>query len=420
MLGDNTEILFKRGETFTLKNSMHFKGSNIVVGAYGIGDRPTIKWNGARDTSAIFSYASNARSVTVQDLSIDTIFNKDTNDKGTPLGFTPDGQNITVRRCELLNLQFGANLNSKPNGFLFQDNIAPLETGLRKYMVWAEGDRITIIGNKAANSTREHIVRANGVSKILVMDNELTNINRRDSGKDQYDIRKTALNIQSGEFAYLADNRLDGGFQIGPLGKADGLKSPELRFYYAILEGNELINDSLEVNHGGEHITIRNNVLRSDGLTAINVDGFSSTFNRGVIDLQIYNNTAYNNDADYGSMVTIRGDVDGIRLLNNLYIAPKLNVSTLNSGGIRVLDTNLNSFTQINGNVWSIGGTAGAWIGENAKNFIGAGTDASGFQTASEWNNQRIVGTDHFNVLNLNGATFTTIGNQIVGAKRAA
>jgi hypothetical protein len=415
----NTEILFRRGDTFNLSSTVWLNGTNIVIGAYGIGDRPTLMWNGARDDSSLFKTSKNATNVTVQDLSLDTIFNKDTNDKGTPLGFQPDGTGITVRRMELLNLQFGANLNQRPEGFLFQDNEAPLVTGLRKYMVWSEGENIVIIGNKAANSTREHIVRVNYTHKILVMDNDFANISRRTSGEDQYDIRKTALNVQSGSFAYLADNKLDSQLSIGPLGKADGLRHPEFRFHYAILEGNDVKNEMIQVNHGGEHITIRNNVVRANGFTAINVDGYNSTYGRGNIDLIIHNNTAINNDAA-GRMISVNSNVDGIRILDNLYYAPNMTIGAGGAAGMRIVPSDLSFVTEIDGNLWSIGGKTSNWVGEDAKNYVGSGYTSSGFQTATEWNNLKAVGTDYFNVITLNGQTFTTQNGQIIGAKRAA
>lgn len=419
LAGSNTEILFRRGDTFEVGSTMWLNGSNIVVGAYGIGDRPTLLWTGARNTGVFFRSESSANNITVQDLSLDSIFNKDTNDSGTPLGFQPAGTNITVRRVEVLNLQFGANLNQRPHGFLFQDNEAPLLTGLRKYLVWSEGENIVIIGNKAVNSTREHIVRANYTHKILVMDNDFANIERRSSGADQYDIRKTALNVQSGTFAYLADNKLNGPFQIGPLGKADGLRHPEFRFKYAILEGNSVRNDKIDVNHGGEHITLRDNVIQANGFTAINVDGFDSTYNRGVIDLIIQNNTGINMNTG-GRMISVNGKVDGIQVLNNLYYAPNLTIGSGSAAGIRVVDTNLDSFTRIDGNLWSIGGKTANWVGEDAKNYIGTGYTNAGFQTASEWNAYQQVGTDYFNIITLNGQTFITLHGQIMGARMAA
>lgn len=419
LAGSNTEILFRRGDTFEVGSTMWLNGSNIVVGAYGIGDRPTLLWTGPRNTGVFFRSKSTASNITVQDLSLDSIFNKDTNDSGTPLGFQPAGTNFTVRRVEVLNLQFGANLNQRPRGFLFQENEAPLLTGLRKYFVWSEGENIVIIGNKAVNSTREHIVRANYTHKILVMDNDFANIERRSSGADQYDIRKTALNVQSGTFAYLADNKLNGPFQIGPLGKADGLRHPEFRFKYAILEGNSVQNDMIEVNHGGEHITLRDNVIRANGFTAINVDGFDSTYNRGVIDLIIQNNTGINISTG-GRMISVNGKVAGIQVLNNLYYAPNMTIGSGSAAGIRVVDANLDSFTRIDGNLWSIGGKTASWVGEDAKNYIGTGYTNIGFQTALEWNAYQQVGTDYFNVITLNGQTFTTLNGQLIGAKQAA
>ncbi len=417
LVGDNTEILFKRGETFSVTESMKFKASNVVIGAYGIGDRPVIKWTGERTPTPIFNTLSGSSNVTFQDLTIDTKFNQDTNDASTPLAFSPSGTNITVRRTELLNLMYGANLNTRPKGFMFQDNTSPLETGLRKYLVWVEGENVVIIGNQAANSTREHIVRANHVSKVLVMDNDFANIDRRSTGEDHWDIRKTALNIQSGEWAYLADNRLDGSLQIGPLGKSDGLRNPQERFYNAILEGNTVINEHLEVNHGANQVTIRHNVIKANGFTAILVDGYDSTFQRGTVDLVLHNNTGFNT-SDSGRFIDVTGSVDGLEVLNNMYVAPNLKIGSGRSAGMTIGASSLSTFDLIDGNLWAIGNNVASWVGEAAVNHIGS-SYGSNFQTIEEWNAQTQVGTDYHRTVNLSGATFTTIDGKLIGAKAA-
>ena len=415
MVGNNTEILFQRGDTFTLSAGMKFRATNVLVGAFGIGDRPVIKWTGERTPTAIFQPLSGSANITFQDMTIDTRFNQDANDASTPLGFSPSGTNITVRRTELLNLMYGANLNTQPDGFMFQDNTAPLETGIRKYLVWVEGEHTTIIGNTCANSTREHVVRGNHLSKLLVMDNDFSNISRRDV--DYWDYRKTALNIQSGEWAYLADNKLDGSLQIGPLGKSDGLKHPEQRFYHAILEGNTVINDRIEVNHGANQVTIRHNVIKANGYSAIQVDGYDSTFKRGTVDLVLHNNTGYNTGTA-GRFIDVTGTVDGFSVLNNMYVAPNLTPGSGRSAGMTVATSNLNSIDSIDGNLWAIGNNSQSWVGENAVNHLGS-SYGDNFQTIAEWNAQAKVGTDYHQNVNLSGATFTTIGGKIIGAKAA-
>jgi hypothetical protein len=301
---------------------------------------------------------------------------------------------------------------------LLQECSAPLLTGLRKYFCWTEGSHISIIGNSAANSTREHIVRVNLCSKLLVMDNDFTNVSRREEG-DYWDYSgKTALNVQSGEFAYLADNKLHGPMQMGPLGKADGLKYPWRRFKYAIAEGNTVYNDTLGIQHGLEHATIRNNVFDVNGFTAINVDGYNSEYGRGVVDLTLQNNTGFNKDSK-GRFIRFNGSVAGIRMVDNIYVAPNLNIGTNTTAAIKIDENSLSSFTEIDGNIWPVANNVASWVGEQAMNYIGSGY-TSGFQTASEWNNQSKVGTDTFTNLSIGKSTYVMINGHQVGAKLAA
>lgn len=420
MVDANTEVLFHRGDTFSMGQSFAIEDSNVLIGAYGVGERPKIIWTGLRNSSAMFSTGTKTANVTVQDLSLDSIYNKDTDDKGIALGIRPGGSNITFQRNTLLNLMHGANLNQRPNGFLFLGNDAPLKTGIRKYFVWAEGSHVTIVGNHAANSTREHIVRANYVSKVNVSHNDFTNISRVAEG-DRYDIQKTALNMQSGDFAYMGNNKLQAAWHIGPLGKETGIEDVSRRFKYAIGEFNQVSNSTMEVQHGAEHVMLRDNVFHNDGISAISVDGYEAgPYNRGVVDLTVMNNTAQN-DATRGAFFRVWGHVDGIKLLNNLYVAPKLTIGSYETAAVRVDEGNMSSFAQVDGNIWPDAGRTLDWVGEKAMFFLGASySNVSGFQTVNEWNSLSSVGTDQQANVHLTDTYSTLQNGKIIGARMAA
>src|SRR5262249_50155085 len=122
LVGDNTEILLNRGDTFTLSNTLLIKGINVVIGAYGTGDNPRVNWAGATGYSPVMSTDLSARDVTIQDITFDKESDHDAISAG--------GKNITVRGVQFLNVGYGVNANKKPTGLLVQDSSAPTETGM--------------------------------------------------------------------------------------------------------------------------------------------------------------------------------------------------------------------------------------------------------------------------------------------------
>ena len=49
LVGDNTEVLFERGATYTTSDTMSLGHNNAAVGAYGTGADPVIKYTGGSD-----------------------------------------------------------------------------------------------------------------------------------------------------------------------------------------------------------------------------------------------------------------------------------------------------------------------------------------------------------------------------------
>lgn len=419
LVDDNTEILFRRGETFAMTQGFNIKSDNVLIGAYGSGANPNILWTGTRDNQVMFYVSRGTKNFTAQDLTIDTIFNQDSNDAGTPSAFQMAGTGFTARRCTLLNLQYAFNLNANPVGVMIEGNQAPSETGIRKYFAWVQGTNVTIVGNEAANSTREHIVRVNYVSKINVSNNDFSNISRREIG-DYWDYRKTALNVQSGEFAYLYNNKLNASMQVGPLGKGHGGEiTKSNRFNFAIAEGNEVIDDQVIINHGAQHVTLRDNVIRSDGMIAINVDGYDSDYQRGVMDLNILNNTGVNTIAS-GTFLSVWGPVDGIVLTGNVYVAPNLQIGKNSSAVVKIEASAYSSFTKIDDNVWATGASSASYLKKAGINYVGPGYTAPYFKTADEWNALSVVGDDSFQNLTLQQADGYILNGVQVGARKVA
>ncbi|MGN6504067.1 MAG: PKD domain-containing protein [Tepidisphaeraceae bacterium] len=416
LLDDNVQILFHRGETYNMTAGFQIGNSNVVIGAYGSGTKPQILWTASRDSQTMFTTYSNSKNVTIQDLSINTIYDQDINDDGIPIAIKPGGTNLTVRRNEFLNVMYGMNMNMNPTGVMVQDNTAPLLTGLRKYFAWVQGSHITIVGNYAANSTREHIVRINYVSMVNVSDNDFHNVL-----VDSSEVVKTALNVQSGEFAYLYNNKLYSDFQVGPLGKTAGLDTKQLRFNYAIGESNEIFDAEMVVNHGAQHITLRDNVVHENNNIAINVDGYDTQYQRGVVDLTLQNNTATNTGTS-GTFLEVWGPVaGGLNVIDNLYLAPNLTIGASGTAAVKIASTAFSSFTKIDGNIWPEARTIASYLnGADYMNYVGDDYVVSGFKTIDAWNKLAPVGTDSYrNVTPTNSYSVTVKGVQI-GARLAA
>ena len=416
MLASNTEILFRRGDTFDMTAGFEIHQNNLVIGAYGTGDQPQILWTASRDSQTMFSSYADSTNVTVQDITINTIYDQDINDDGIPIAMKPGGTNMTARRVTFLNVMYGMNMNNNPTGVLMQDDTDPLETGMRKYFAWVQGSHIVIDNCFCANSTREHIVRVNYVSMLNVSDNDFHNILY-----DSSEVVKTALNVQSGEFAYLYNNKLYSDFQVGPLGKTAGLATKDLRFNYIIGDSNEVFNAEIVVNHGAQHVTMRDNVVHEDNNIAINVDGYDTQYQRGVVDLTLEDNTAVNNGTS-GSFLEVWGPVaGGLKVIDNLYEAPNLTLGSDNTAAVVIPSAALSSYTEIDGNIWPVAKTIASYLnGVDAINYVGDGYVLTGFKTDSAWNKMAMVGTDYFENATPTDSFSVTIHGVQVGAKLAA
>jgi flagellar motor switch/type III secretory pathway protein FliN len=415
MVTDNTEILFRRGDKFDFDAGIRTKASNVVIGAYGMGDRPVLNYTGPRTRTTFIYVDKGARDFTIRDLTFDTIFNKDTGQKDMPFAVSPAGSNITVTGCQFLNLGYAMNLNGKPTGMLSQDNVAPLKTGLRDYFMWTEGSDVVILGNTVANSTREHIVRMTRIERVNVQYNDFTNLDLRDSTADKYDTAKGTIVTQKGKYGYIANNSVKGPWGVGPLGQGDGLRDKEGRFEWAVVERNQFGTAPLFVQHGAEHVMVRDNVSKRSGGVAFHIDGYASDYGRGVVDVTFLNNTVINTGTS-GSFIKLGGSAQQLRVVGNLYVAPNLQIGAGASAGIYVTDTNLSSFVQIDRNVWPSAANANSWA-NGGVNYIGKSYTSSGHVDPGTWNALSVVGDDVFRNVALSNNTYSvTISGNVIGA----
>jgi PKD repeat protein len=403
-LGNNEEILLRAGQTFYTNESMHVNGTNILIGRYGTGANPTIMREKGNGLSTIMATGS-VNGLTIQDITVDSPYPAATVAAANKIGvcgFFLGGQNVCVRDCTFDNVDDAINENGNPVGVLIQGNSAPLAIGLRGYMVWGQGSEQVIVGNYAANTTKEHIVRLVGLDMVNVQQNNFTNTDG-----------KGCIEMHEGEYGWIVDNTVDGGdIRVGPLGLWG--ESASSQTDYVKIEDNQLTDTFIYVQSGTHHAMIDNNVIiRPGGAQAIAISGVDSQ-GRTSMDITIENNTAIDTGST-GNFLDVGGYVSGIVLKDNLWVAPKLVVGSYGAAPVYVDDSNLGCFTQISGNVWPSPITMGTYA-NGGINFVGTSMSSSGYLTAAQWNSQSNVGTDEFENVTLNGSYQITADALKVGA----
>ena len=396
--GDGVEVRFKAGQTHYLNSPLSVTQDDVVVTRYGEAglSRPALVWTGQRSDrfSMVESFAG-SEMLTVRGLSFDNHGAHGTRGKGNANAVRPAGRGTAVLDSEFLNVDNAVVANMSPTGLLVQGNAAPLEGGVRGYFVWGQGEQITVLGNTAVNSTREHIVRASsGVRGVTVAGNDFSNLDRRD-GADAGDHAKGTIVIQHGSHAYVSGNRVTGPAGVGPLGDGDGLIVRDSRFDTAVWEGNlHRQGSTVFFEHGSQHVDFRGNVLRADGRTALLVEGYDADYDRRVVDLDIAGNTVVNL-GQRGKFAWVFGGNRGLELTDNTYVAPNLKVGHYGAAALMISADDLSGFDRIAGNTWPAAPAGGGWT-QGGNVALGAGHGPQNYRDPSEWNALPGVGGDAF------------------------
>lgn len=391
--GSHAEILFRRGQDHSINATMYVERNDVVIGAYGSGAKPRLIWAGGLSRKVgMIQNAGHQVGLTVRDLAFHAPGPSGTNKDNRPFAFNPLGDGVAFVGNTLYDMGGGMNLNGQPTGVLALNNDAPTETGIREYFIWGQGKQLTILGNYAINSTREHIVRIGGVTGLTMSGNTFDNLDRRPDG-DRYDFAKGAVTMQKGSFAYVTDNEFLGPTAIGPLGNADGLKTAGDRWIWAIWENNHFTNPGLQIDHGASQVAVRYNLFESDETTMIRVDGFNSQYGRGVSDVTIHGNVGVN-DASTGQFLVVHDGVKGLVITDNTYVAPNLEVGSYHSGAVIIKSADTSGLLLVDGNTWPLN-TRGGWFGYTM-NYLGAGYTNTEYRTNDQWNALDCVGTDGF------------------------
>lgn len=306
ILTDDMAVLFQRGRTFSTNQALTIGETNVVVGTYGVGSPPVFRWTGTSPWSPIIRLWGDARDVTIEDLELTSVF---TTASDIAAGIAVAGTNVTMRRIEFGSLSSAMNSSGTgAYGWLNQDNTAGV---VGAYFAWCQGADHVHLGNTVAGSISEHNIRLGNAERLLIAHNDLTNT------------FKTAIWCMLGEYAYVANNRLNQGrFRSGP---NFATSTPSERFRHAVLEANHFIDTGANLLGGSENITIRNNLFDYDEGTVVSISGYQPEWNRTVANVDVFNNTAVNRSDFFGKFVRIADGAESVRVANNLYCAPLLN-----------------------------------------------------------------------------------------------
>jgi hypothetical protein len=386
-MSDDSEVLLRAGATFEVDTSLHIKRRDVLIGRYGdSGPDPVVMRVKGTGTST-FAIDKACNGLIIEHLTFDSPNAVPADHEAPKIGatgllFAGSSRNITVRNCTFLNLDDAMNANGKPTGLLVQDCKAPLVTGVRGYFIWGEGTDHVYLGNSVANSTREHNVRMSGLQRVLIESNQFANLDRHEV--DKSDGSKGCIEMHRGEYAWIGHNDVTGGtIRTGPRGGQ--YDPPDAVTEWCVIDGNTFSNTGFLAYGGSRHIMVRNNLIRWDDSAAVTINGGVNSQ-----DINIIHNTAVNN-GQTGSFLRLWGHVNGIAVIDNLYVAPNLRPGFRGASGIGIDELDLAaSFTEISHNVWPGAGS------EKGINIVGTGKKGGGLVDPQKWNSFPVVKEDRF------------------------
>lgn len=395
LLTSSMRVLFHGAQTFDVPNSFQVDGHDILLGSYGGGNATLMRVEGTGTSTISMSDAS--FNIMVQNLTIDSPWKPVgvIADKMNADGIFPGGTNITVRDCTFLNIDTAIDENRYPDGVLVQDCSAPLTTGVRGCFIWAQGSDQVFLGNYAANSTREHILRSVDTRRELIAYNNFTNLDRTALG-DASDQNKGTVDVHKSWYAYVVDNYLyDGELRVGPrIGPA---ASPGDVSEWTVLEGNHTFGHEVQVYPGTYHLMIRDNIMTApDFGSSINVIP-QNPAGDNIQDITIVNNTGVTN-ATGGQFIFINpgGNPGQIVLANNLWLAPNIVPGMHGTAAVFVNDKNSSVIGLSENNVWPMPKSFNSYAGGGINYVYTSWLPPTGYYTPAAWNALPNVATDDF------------------------
>jgi hypothetical protein len=377
LMTNNTRILFERGDTFDTTNpsAMLDNYDNVYIGAYGTGASPILMYTGAKVEGSIISSTASSKGLTVEGLTFDSIYTHNMDVGSIPYAIAPSGSDIAILNNTFYNVQCDVTLYTGPSNVLVQGNSSPDPKALNGYFCWVQGNDIVVVGNTVADSTGESIVRVGGANRVLIAENDLSST------------IKASIAIQLGSYAYVYDNVIPAGpMGVGPLYNTlpSSLADVDGQFNYCVFDSNQIWGAIL-VQPAAHYTLARNNVIYgSGGGTGFVINATTSLFpNRQAQYIYLLDNTVYDASQQGGFLSINNGQALGVVVDNNSFIDPDF-VTGAGSGIIYVPDDNLDSFSQIQDNVWPVAKPI-MWANGGVfymDEYIGV---QSGYLTPAEW-----------------------------------
>jgi len=406
----NMALMFKRGQVHEVMsgNSVGPR-SNIYLGAYGIGDKPILKWTGANEDVAVFEANTASENVFIENIYFDTIY-KTTLDEvlGSKIdALAVSGKSITLANSEFYNFSTIVDMGGAPKGvFIFNDN----GWRARRFNFFATGGKgIVIIGADFKASLDESVIRflPNSQGSSSLINIEWTHF-------DQEEKIKSAFRYQAVQYGHIYQSIMDRG--------SDKIGQDESDTDYVVLDGVVIRGEKfLSIGRNANNIMFRNSVFELLGSAQAVLIGTGTDCDIGgyltVKNLSFVNNLFRINAGSNAKVLTLSysegwqdrtpdpgcyymTDIGEITISNNLFVAPSEYAGANNqfvsvgcsryeegvSAALPCVNFSLsapedyfNVFSDFSGNVFStisdtkeyiaIGGTAYNWGGLNSLSF---------------------------------------------------
>jgi PKD repeat protein len=398
LIGDGTMVLFADGATYDVDGNININGyDDVEIGSWGSGSPPVLMYDGTpQGYDQIINFQIGSTNFAVDNITFDSIY---TDGNGEPEALRMQGTNLTVDDCTFLNLNDAMDMALGPTGVLVQDCTAPDPQALLAYFGYVAGNNIVFLGNTVANSVNEHVIRVDGANDVLIDDNTLSNI----SGS------KTSLNIQYGQYIYIAGNTLHGPVSMGPLATTQpgSLANFDGQLDYAVFEDNTLADGSFLFQPGSFDVTARNNVIDATDTHAFYIEPYDELYGRTVIGAEMLGNTVYNYGTMGNFLVDSDGQSQGTVMVDNLYVAPELQAITYRASSLYITGDDLGDFSLISHNIWADAPTS--WGGYNYVNA--SWYNPSSYLTAAQWNALPQVDDDLFSSVTIDPSTYAITGS---------